>query len=103
MPWAYASWITAVSAFSAIRRGSRKPGKSLPDVTTWSMCFGNQGTLPLPTVLALSPGRLAAARPPVAAWVTALPAGAHVGDHDHGALLVAGLLFGQALSDRKRR
>jgi hypothetical protein len=26
-PWMYASWITAVSAFSAIRRGSRKPGK----------------------------------------------------------------------------
>jgi len=27
MPWMHASWITAVSAFSAIRRGSRKPGK----------------------------------------------------------------------------
>jgi hypothetical protein len=29
-PCTSASWITAVSAFSAIRRGSRKPGKSLP-------------------------------------------------------------------------
>jgi hypothetical protein len=27
IPWTYASWITAVSAFSAMRRGSRKPGK----------------------------------------------------------------------------
>jgi hypothetical protein len=27
MPWMYASWITAVSAFSAMRRGSRKLGK----------------------------------------------------------------------------
>jgi hypothetical protein len=26
-PWTYASWTTAASAFSAIRRGSRKPGK----------------------------------------------------------------------------
>jgi hypothetical protein len=26
-PWMYASWITAVSAFSVIRRGSRKLGK----------------------------------------------------------------------------
>ena len=26
-PWMYASWITAVSAFSAVRRGSRKAGK----------------------------------------------------------------------------
>jgi hypothetical protein len=29
-PWMQASWITAVSAFSAIRRGSRKPGKYDP-------------------------------------------------------------------------
>jgi hypothetical protein len=27
MPCTYASWITAVSAFSAMRRGSRNPGK----------------------------------------------------------------------------
>jgi hypothetical protein len=29
-PWIYASWITATSAFSAVRRGSRKPGKYVP-------------------------------------------------------------------------
>lgn len=27
MPWTYASWITAISAFSAVLRGSRKAGK----------------------------------------------------------------------------
>jgi hypothetical protein len=27
MPWIYASWTTAVSAFSERRRGSRKAGK----------------------------------------------------------------------------
>jgi hypothetical protein len=27
MPGTYASWITAVGAFSAMQRGSRKPGK----------------------------------------------------------------------------
>ncbi|OIQ84797.1 hypothetical protein GALL_333870 [mine drainage metagenome] len=27
MPCTYASWITAVSAFSAVRRGSRNSGK----------------------------------------------------------------------------
>src|SRR5204862_345546 len=26
-PWMYASWITAARAFSAVRRGSRKPGE----------------------------------------------------------------------------
>ncbi len=29
-PWMQASWITAVSAFPAIRLGSGKPGKQLP-------------------------------------------------------------------------
>lgn len=26
-PWIYASWTTAISAFSAVRRGSKKPGQ----------------------------------------------------------------------------